>query len=158
MRILRCVAALALIVIPAGVVAQEAPSAERRLVDRWVAAWNSYDLREVDSLFLGDERVTYFSSEREGVIRGIAALRAHHEGFGFVAGGKAAVNRLWLEQVQEDRLAGGTTVVTAIWFFQRATDPANPQKGPVTMVLTGTARGPRVVHMHFANYPPRPAP
>jgi hypothetical protein len=136
--------------------AQAGPSAERRLVDRWVAAWNSYDLREVDSLFLGDDRVTYFSSEREGVIRGISALRAHHEGFGFVAGGKAAVNKLWLEGVQEDKLPGGATVVTAIWFFSRATDPTNPQKGPVTMVLMDTPRGPRVAHMHFANYLPRP--
>ena len=35
-------------------------------VDAWVEIWNTYDLNQVDKLFLQDERVTYFSSEKEG--------------------------------------------------------------------------------------------
>lgn len=134
-----------------------AQSTERRLVDRWVASWNSTDLNEVDSLFLDDQRLTYFSSEKEGVIQGMAALRAHHAGFGFVADGKVSPNKLWLDAVREDRLESGTSVFTAIWFFQRATDPTNPQRGPVTIVVTRSPGGPRIVHMHFANYPSAPA-
>jgi len=34
-----------------------------KLVDEWVAVWNSYDLDQVPKLFLDDERVTYFSFE-----------------------------------------------------------------------------------------------
>lgn len=37
--------------------------------------WNSYDLTLVDHLFLADAYVTYFSSEKEGLITGIEALR-----------------------------------------------------------------------------------
>ena len=69
-----------------------ADAGDRRLVDRlvtrWERSWNTYDLREVDSVFWSDRSVTYFSSERAGLIRGIDALREHHAGFGFVAGGK----------------------------------------------------------------------
>ena len=38
-------------------------------VGRWVAMWNTYDLAQVDSLFLPDARLTCFSSEKEGLIR-----------------------------------------------------------------------------------------
>ena len=54
----------------------------------WVDLWNSYDLGRVDELFLRDARVTYWSSEREGLLEGTAAIRAHHEGFSFVEGGR----------------------------------------------------------------------
>ena len=67
------------------------------LVNSWTAMWNSYDLSMVDKLFLQDSRVSYFSSEREGLIKGFDAVREHHAGFGFVEGGKSQENRLWLE-------------------------------------------------------------
>src|SRR5688572_22402836 len=35
-----------------------------REVRDWVAMWNRYDLDQVDTLFVRDSRVTYFSSER----------------------------------------------------------------------------------------------
>jgi hypothetical protein len=34
-----------------------------KLVDDWVAIWNSYDLSKVSVLFLDDVSVSYFSSE-----------------------------------------------------------------------------------------------
>ena len=67
-------------------------------LDDWVAMWNSYDLDEVHGLFVADETVSYFSSERDGLIEGIDDLVAHHEGFGFRSGGAENASRLWLEQ------------------------------------------------------------
>jgi hypothetical protein len=49
------------------------------IVDDWVKFWNTYDLNQVEKLFLKDDRVTYFSSERQGVIKGYEALVRHHE-------------------------------------------------------------------------------
>ena len=43
----------------------------QELIASWVAMWNSYDLAMVDKLFLQDSRVSYFSSEKEGLIQGI---------------------------------------------------------------------------------------
>ena len=71
----------------------------KKLIDTWVAMWNSYDLSEVNRLFLKDPDLTYFSSEKEGVIRGIDAVFEHHKGFGFVVGGKKQQNKLWLEDI-----------------------------------------------------------
>lgn len=59
-----------------------------KIIDDWVKFWNTYDLDQVGRLFLTDDRVTYFSSEKQGVIKGYEALVKHHEGFGFVKGGR----------------------------------------------------------------------
>jgi hypothetical protein len=123
---------------------------DRALIDAWVTFWNTYDLRKVDELFLPDGRVSYFSSEKEGVIKGIDALRKHHEGFGFVPGGKASQNRLWLEGVDVEDL-GPAVVVTGVWRFQRA-GADGVQKGPVTLVYAPAATGYRIAHAHFGNY------
>ena len=121
----------------------------RELVDEWVAIWNSYDLSMVRKLFLNDARVTYFSSEKEGTIKGIDDLIDHHEGFGFVHGGKDQPNKLWLEDtdiVTFDESA----IVTAIWCFRR-TD-SSIQKGPVTLVYMKPGDGYRIAHANFGNY------
>ncbi|MCP4897998.1 MAG: hypothetical protein GY906_13580, partial [bacterium] len=52
------------------------------IVSPWVEMWNAYDLDMVDKLFVIDDRVTYLSSEKEGTIVGIEAVREHHRGFG----------------------------------------------------------------------------
>ena len=65
------------------------PTAPDAQLERWVEMWNSYDLDEVKELFLDDTRLTYFSSEKEGVIRGMEAVLEHHRGFGFVPGGES---------------------------------------------------------------------
>lgn len=127
-----------------------------RLVTRWERSWNTYDLREVDSLFWTDESVTYFSSERVGLIQGIAALRQHHAGFGFVAGGKEVRTRLWLTDLAT-RWHSGVATVLATWHFRR--DDGTTQAGPVTLVIAPRGRGFRITHAHFANAPtPPPAP
>jgi hypothetical protein len=118
-------------------------------VDAWVSLWNSYDLTQVDKLFLKSSQLTYFSSEKEGIIRGIEAVREHHRGFGFVDGGKTQENKLWVEDVQTD-VFGKTAVVTGIWFFQRSSGEI--QRGPLTIVYVQAGVEYRIAHMHFANY------
>jgi ketosteroid isomerase-like protein len=123
-----------------------------RWVNAWVAAWNSYDLNEVDTLFLADEHVTYLSSERQVLIRGIEALRKHHEGFGFVPGGKIQGNKLWVEDVHTEQ-HGPIAIVTATWFFRRGGAAGGKvQKGPMTAVYVQRNTSWRIAHMHFANY------
>lgn len=121
------------------------------LVDAWAALWNSYDLDQVERLFLTDGRVTYFSSEKPGIVRGAEALRAHHADFGFVPGGKASANKLWLED-RAVRTFGDCAIVTAIWCFQRG-GTGRVQRGPVTLVYVRAEDGWRIAHANFGNYP-----
>ena len=121
-------------------------------IDQWVAMWNSYDLDLVDELFLTDSTVSYLSSEREGAIIGIDAVREHHAGFGFVSGGEPPDATLWMEDV-EVTTPGNIAVVTGTWYFRRGSDAtAELQRGPVTFVYVPTADGYRIAHAHFADY------
>ncbi|MFC1639983.1 hypothetical protein ACFL3B_04380 [Gemmatimonadota bacterium] len=118
----------------------------------WVNLWNTYDLSMVDDLFLTDSNVTYFSSEREGLIKGISAVRTHHEGFGFVPGGKVVEQELWVNDVHT-ATHGPTAIVTGVWFFgQRDNAPDNVQRGPFTFVYV--IKGPeyRLAHLNFGTY------
>ncbi len=118
----------------------------------WVQLWTNYDLSGVDELFLEDARTTYLSSEREGLIRGIADIRTHHEGFGFVEGGTAPTRELWVEDVASS-VHGPTAVVTARWFFgDRTADRDSIQQGPMTVVYVADGNRHKIAHMHFANY------
>jgi len=121
-----------------------------KIVDDWVKFWNTYDLNQVDNLFLKDGRVTYFSSEKQGVIKGHEALVKHHEGFGFVKGGKTQSNKLWLEGMDVEDF-GDSAIVCAVWFFKRPSVEA-PQKGPVTIVCEKTSEGWCIAHANFGNY------
>jgi hypothetical protein len=121
------------------------------VLDEWVRMWNTYDLSQVDKLFLTNEKLTYFSSEREGAIVGIQAVHEHHQKFGFVAGGKLSANQLWLEDVRISDL-GSCAVATGIWFFRRAAN-GQIQRGPVTFVLTQSGNEYRLAHLNFGNYP-----
>lgn len=123
------------------------------VLDAWALAWNTYDLDLASALFDVESGTTYFSSEKPGRVEGAAALRAHHESFGFVPGGKAADNRLWLANLAI-REAGSVAWATATWQFDRDIGGAGPvQRGPVTFVLTHGPAGWRLVHAHFANDP-----
>ncbi|MGD2200555.1 MAG: nuclear transport factor 2 family protein [Candidatus Bathyarchaeota archaeon] len=122
----------------------------RGIIDDWVLLWDSYDLDRVRDLFIDDERVTYFSSEKKGIIKGIEALVEHHRGFGFVPGGKAQPNRLWLEDLGVECFEG-CAVATAIWCFQRG-DSGMVQRGPVTLVYVRAEDGYRIAHANFSNY------
>jgi SnoaL-like domain len=111
---------------------------------------NTYDLDMVDQLFLKDGRVTYFSSEKEGLIRGIEAVREHHRGFGFVPGGKKPPSELRIE----DEIAGDlgdTAIVTAIWFFGDRQKTEN-QHRPMTAVYVRAGDGFRLAHLNFSHY------
>ena len=145
-----CILSLAVGTTPG---ASAGPSTEaERLVASWVALWSSYDLDRVDDLFLQDDRVTYFSSEKEGLIRGLENVREHHRGFGFVPGGKKAERELWVDAVESDDF-GDTLVVTAIWYFGDRTNPAaENQRGPMTMVYVRAAGAYRIAHLNFGNY------
>jgi ketosteroid isomerase-like protein len=123
----------------------------KKAIDAWVNMWNTYDLSQVKKLFLKNERITYFSSEREGVIRGIDAIIEHHEGFGFIEGGKAQGNKLWLEDISIQSI-GSVSIVTGIWFFKRSGSNNKIQKGPVTIVYLKLKKEYLIAHMHFANY------
>ncbi|MCP4897834.1 MAG: hypothetical protein GY906_12750, partial [bacterium] len=111
--------------------------------------WNAYDLDMVDKLFVIDDRVTYLSSEKEGTIVGIEAVREHHRGFGFISGGVARETSLWVDQLHETVL-GNTVVVTGFWYFKRA--DGSTQRGPMTFVYFLEDEEWRLVHVHFANY------
>jgi ketosteroid isomerase-like protein len=121
-----------------------------KIVDDWVKFWNAYDLNQVEKLFLKDGRVTYFSSEKQGAIKGYEALVKHHEGFGFVKGGKTQPNKLWLEGMDVEDF-GDSAIVCAVWFFKRPSSET-PQKGPVTIVYQRMPGGWLIAHANFGNY------
>ena len=120
-----------------------------KIIDEWVEIWNNYDLNRVRDLFLDDERVTYFSSEKQGLIKSIDDLVIHHREFGFVEGGKDTGNKLWLEDIEIEAF-GELVVVKADWIFQRKGSD-NQQRGPVTLVYVKMDRY-RIAHAHFGNY------
>ena len=122
----------------------------KEAVEAWVRLWNTYDLDDVRRLFLDDDRVTYFSSEKQELIKGIDSLVRHHEEFGFAAGGRETGNRLWLEDVDIEVFVD-SAAVKADWLFQRkGSDEA--QRGPVTILYVKTEGGWRIAHAHFSNY------
>ena len=114
--------------------------------------WNNYDLNLVEKLFLPDSNLTYFSSEKEGLITGIEAVRKHHESFGFVPGGKTQSNKLWLEDLKFIDF-GSTSIVTGIWYFQRGSEGEEEiQRGPVSFVCVQRNQGYFIAHVQFAEY------
>ncbi len=126
------------------------------LVDRelgaWVEAWNKRDLSLADQLFLESSTVSYFSSEREGLITGFPAIHEHHAGFGFVAGGAAPGAELWLDDIHASAY-GDAAVVAATWFFgDRDGSSADIQRGPMTAVYVLDGTDYKIAHMHFSTY------
>src|SRR5688572_23290667 len=98
-----------------------------RALAAWLAFWNGYDLNRIDDLYVVD--LTYFSSESEGLMQGREALRAQHQRFGFVPGGKETPNLLSLDDVVV-REWGEMAVVSAIWRFRRGGAGGPVQCGP----------------------------
>ena len=119
-------------------------------VDAWLRLWSSYDLTLVEQIFLPDDRLTYFSSEKEGLLQGLQAVREHHRAFGFVPGGRAASSLLRLEGLTMSEF-DKAAIVSATWHFSRPGSPKS-QKGPVTLVYVPYGDGSRIAHAHFANY------
>ena len=121
------------------------------LLDAWVELWGSYDLDVVEDLFIRDQRLTYFSSEAEGLIRGFEAIIEHHRGFGFEAGGAEQDLLIWVEDVEVVDF-GSTALVGAIWFFGDPQSPDDAQRGPMSLLAVRTADGYRIGHMNFSTY------
>ena len=121
-----------------------------KAIDQWIRLWNTYDLDQVSNLFLNDHRATYFSSEKEGLIKGIRNLIDHHQEFGFVPGGKETDNKLWLEKTDIEQY-NNLAVVKAEWHFQRK-GRETIQQGPVTILYIKTQNEWKIAHTHFSNY------
>lgn len=129
-------------------------SSPEALVDAWVVMWNTYDLDEIHRLFLDDDGLTYFSSEAQGVIRGMDAVLEHHKGFDFVPGGDPKGTRLWVENLTVSEF-GQAAVLTGIWYFAAAgPEDEPPQRGPVTFVCVRRDGVWSFVHMNFSTYLP----
>ena len=123
-----------------------------QITDKWLDLWATYDLDDLEDIFLQSKDLTYFSSETQGLIKGYAAIKPHHEAFGFIEGGKKPEKSLWLENL-ESRIHDGSAVLTAIWYFGDKTAPKDSvQNGPVTFVMTYGDGGLKIAHVHFANY------
>ncbi len=123
------------------------------VIDDWLKLWATYDLDLVDDIFWQDPKSTYFSSEKEGLIKGYDSFIPHHEGFGFVSGGKEAEKSLWLDDLNIT-IHESSAVVEGIWYFgDRSVPQDQVQNGPVSFVLIRNSQGDvRIAHTHFANY------
>ncbi len=122
------------------------------VIDKWLNLWATYDSDLLGEIFYQSDNLTYFSSEKEGLIKGYQQMLPHHEGFGFVKGGKEPPVGLWLESI-ETRINGETAIVAATWFNgDKAADRDSLQHGPVTFVLLRDEQGAvKISHAHFAN-------
>ncbi len=137
---------------PSGAATAQTPAATpAELLDAWVELWGTYDLDRVDDLFVRDDRLTYFSSETEGLIQGFDRIVEHHRGFGFEPGGSSRDQRIWVEDVEIVDL-GDTALIGAIWFFGDPASPESAQRGPMTVLAIPGEDGYRIAHMHFATY------
>lgn len=117
-----------------------------KVVDEWVEMWNRYDLSWVDELFLDSEDLTYLSSEREGVIRGLEAVREHHRRFGFAPGGTKHGNKLWVEK-PEAFPVDSVVIVIGVWHFRQVM--GRHQWGPFTLVYVQREGRHVIAHAHF---------
>ena len=122
-------------------------------IGAWVELWATYDLGPLEDLFLDDARLTYFSSEKEGLMVGPDAIREHHVGFDFVEGGRAPEQELWVDDIHVSEF-GTVAVVGATWYFGDRATPDVASRGPMTVVYVNEGEGPRIAHMHFADYEP----
>lgn len=112
----------------------ESKGSPEETVQQWTRFWNSYDLNQVDALF--EHAVTYYSSEKEGLLVGIGAVRDHHkvvflalaclilfaQGFGFLPGGNPEKqgNKLSLEGTRLDNVGSAVRVRCALFCVHRA--------------------------------------
>ena len=122
------------------------------LLDKWVTLWTSYDLNLVEHLFIRDNRLTYFSSETKGLIRGFEAVVEHHRGLGLEAGGAERTNIVWVRDTNIVDF-GSISLIGAIWYFGDPSSPETAEKGPMSLLAVETENGYRIGHMHFATYP-----
>jgi imidazolonepropionase-like amidohydrolase len=121
------------------------------VVEGWLSMWREYDLDRLSELFVNDDALSYFPSDREGVIEGFAAVEEYHRGLGFTSGGFEPENEMWLEQVTISDF-DDSAVVTAVWHFGARLTRRIVGRGPLTMVIVRTGTGFRISHIAFGNY------
>jgi hypothetical protein len=123
------------------------------ILNNWLNLWATYDLNLLPDIFLQSDKLTYFSTEKKGVIKGYKQMYPHHKSFGFAEGGAQPKITLWLEDIQP-RIYGETAVVTAIWYDTAYGAPKETAKnGPVTFVLVRDDQGNvRIANASFADY------
>lgn len=124
-----------------------------QVMDNWLKLWATYELSMLDQIFYESEDLTYFSSEKEGLMIGFEELIPHHVSFGFLEGGKKPEKSLWLEDI-DIRLYGESAVAGGVWYFgDKEVAKDSVSKGPVTFVFLRNDEGEvRIIHTHFANY------
>jgi hypothetical protein len=135
--------------VPAPLASTDTP---RALLDSWLTMWRTYDLAPMREIFVVDDALTYFPSDRQGLIAGFDAVRDYHTDLGFVAGGFQPERELWLEDVIIADFEE-SAVISAVWYFGSRANIAAAGRGPLTMVLARTGAGYRITHVNFANYP-----
>ncbi|MEQ1855398.1 MAG: amidohydrolase family protein, partial [Longimicrobiales bacterium] len=129
-----------------------APTPEA-LVESWLGMWRRYNLDIAADLFVNSDALTYFPSDREGLIEGFPAVRQYLEGLGFVSGGFQPESEMWLEQVTVSDF-GESAVVGAVWYFGNRLNRPAAGRGPLTMVFERVGYGWRISHVNFGNYAP----
>lgn len=138
--------------MPAASMGQDrTPNTPEELLDAWVELWTSFDLDVVSDLFLQDERLTYFSSEREGLLTGFPRIVEHYRGFGFEPGGGETERVIWVGDVEVANF-GDAALMGAIWYFGDPQSPEGVQYGPMSVLAVRSPDGYRIAHMHFATY------
>jgi len=135
--------------VPAPIASTETP---RALLDSWLAMWRRYDLAPMRELFVVDDALTYFPSDRQGLISGFDRVRDYHADLGFVVGGFQPERELWLEDITIADFEE-SAVIGAVWYFGSRANVAAAGRGPLTMVLARTEVGYRITHVNFGNYP-----
>jgi len=117
------------------------------LITNWVRMWNTYDLNQIKKMFHQD--ITYFSSEKGHLLKGISELNNLHMKFGFKPGGKDSENKLWLEDICTQTY-NNTGIVSAIWFFQTASGVI--QKGPISFISVNNDKNYKFIHVNVGKY------
>jgi imidazolonepropionase-like amidohydrolase len=134
-------------------VAGGGPATPDALLEAWLGMWRRHDLDMIDDVFLDDDVVTYYASDREGLIQGIDAIREYHAGLGFASGGFRPEMELWLERVNIADF-GESAVIGAVWYFGDRLDRRATGRGPLTMALARTVSGFKIAHVNFGKYAP----
>jgi imidazolonepropionase-like amidohydrolase len=131
---------------------ESGPTSPGEALEHWLGLWRRYDLTHFDEVFLDDPALTYFPNDSAGLIEGFDAVRAYHEGLGFVAGGFRPDSELWIEDVVLSDF-GQSATVSAVWHYGSRVRAAETPGGPLTIVIVRTRNGHRISHVHMGNYP-----
>jgi imidazolonepropionase-like amidohydrolase len=129
------------------------PTTPQAVLEGWLGMWREYDLDRVAELFVNDDALSYFPSDREGAIEGFTEVLEYHRELGFTPGGFDPDNELWLEQVMISDFED-SAVVTAVWHFGARLTRQISGRGPFTMVIARTGAGFRISHVALGNYAP----